>query len=185
VTASRDAGFDDYVSARLASLRRLALLLCHDWQHADDLVQGAVTRLYVHWAKAARADNLDAYVRTIVFREFLHERRSGWARNVQLTSEPPDAPAAAPDADAALDLQAAIAALPPRQRATLVLRFYCDFGVEESAQVLGCSPGTVKSQTARALGTLRAALRRDQGPGEPGAATTDTARIRREARDHA
>ena len=57
-----------------------------------------------------------------------------------------------------LDLRAAVAALPTRQRATLVLRFYCDLNVDQSAEILGCSPGTVKSQTARALAAVRRAL---------------------------
>jgi RNA polymerase sigma-70 factor (sigma-E family) len=159
VTGRRDIEYSDYVSARLPSLRRLALLLCHDWQRADDLVQAAIIRLYMKWGKAVAADNIDAYVRTILVRECLHEHRGGWARLVRLGDELP-AEQAAPvvDQEAALDLQAAIAALPPRQRAALVLRFYCDLSVEASAQILGCSPGTVKSQTARALSTLRRVL---------------------------
>jgi RNA polymerase sigma-70 factor (sigma-E family) len=159
VTGGRDADFAEYVTASMPSLRRLAFILCHDWHRADDLVQAAVTRLYVKWARAATADNLDAYVRTILFREFLHERRSSWARRVDLTDEvPATTTAAAADRDAALDLQTAIACLPPRQRAALVLRFYCYQNVEQSAALLGCSQGTVKSQTARALATLRRAL---------------------------
>src|ERR1700691_2503464 len=97
VPVRRDVEYTEYVSARLPSLLRLAQLLCHDWQRADDLVQAAITRLYVRWARAAAADNLDAYVRTILFREFLHERRSGWASRVSLTSEVPDTPTAAAD----------------------------------------------------------------------------------------
>lgn len=133
-------------------------MLCQDWHRADDLVQAAITKLYVHWRKAKAAGNLDAYVRAIVVREFLDERRSSWIRRVALTSQLPDRPAAGPDLEASLDMQAAIAGLPPRQRATLVLRFYCDLSVEEAAQVLGCTAGTVKSQTAKALTALRIAL---------------------------
>jgi RNA polymerase sigma-70 factor (sigma-E family) len=159
VTERRDIEYSDYVSARLPSLRRLALLLCHDWQRADDLVQATIIRVYMKWDKAAAADHTDAYVRTMLVREFLHEHRSRWVRLVRLGDELP-AEQAAPvvDREAALDLQAAIAALPPRQRAALVLRFYCDQSVEASAEILGCSPGTVKSQTARALSTLRRLL---------------------------
>jgi DNA-directed RNA polymerase specialized sigma24 family protein len=69
-----------------------------------------------------------------------------------------DSPAAAVDHDAVLDLRAAVAALPARQRATLVLRFYCDLSVDQAAEILGCSQGTVKSQTARALEAVRRAL---------------------------
>ena len=156
--AETDAEFAEYVAGRLPSLRRLALLLCHDWHRADDLVQASITKLYVHWHRARKAANVDAYVRTIIVREFLHERRSAWARRVMLGSLLPDQPAADLDADAAIDLRAAIAALPARQRAVLVLRYYCDLDVEHSAEVLGCSPGTVKSQTARALASLRRRL---------------------------
>ncbi len=67
-------------------------------------------------------------------------------------------PGGARDHDTALDLRAALAALPRRQRATLVLRFYCDLNVDQTAHVLSCSPGTVKSQTAKGLRSLRLAL---------------------------
>ncbi len=177
--ARREVEYAEYVSASLPSLRRLALLLCHDWQRADDLVQAAIIRLYVRWARAGAADNLDAYVRTILFREFLHERRSGWASRVRLTDAPPEVPAVPADEDAALDLQTAIAALPPRQRAALVLRFYCDLNVDQSARVLGCSPGTVKSQTARALSTLRRTLGREPESGQLNAEAAQHNRTRR------
>ena len=158
MAAETDAEFAEYVGARLPSLRRLAFLLCHDWHRADDLVQASITKLYVHWHRARRATSVDAYVRTIIVREFLHERRSAWARRVTLGSLLPDWPAADLDADGAIDLRAAIAALPTRQRAVLALRYYCDLDVEHSAEILGCSPGTVKSQTARALARLRRQL---------------------------
>jgi RNA polymerase sigma-70 factor (sigma-E family) len=158
MTATRDAEFADFVAAREGSLRRLAILLCQDWHRADDLVQAAITKLYVHWSKATAATSLDAYVRAIVIREFLDERRSSWIRRVTLTGQLPDRPVAASDPETALDMQAAMAALPARQRATLVLRFYCDLSVDQAAQVLGCTPGTVKSQTAKALHSLRIAL---------------------------
>lgn len=159
--SSRDAEFADFVATRMASLRRLAILLCHDWSRADDLVQGAITKLYVHWPKAKAADNIDAYVRAILVREFITDRGSSWVRRVTLTSQLPDAATAGPDAETSLDLQAAIASLPPRQRAVLVLRFYCDLPVDQAARVLECAPGTIKSQTAKALAALRTAL----GPG--------------------
>jgi RNA polymerase sigma-70 factor (sigma-E family) len=156
------------MSARMPSLRRLALLLCQDWHRADDLVQATLIKLYVHWAKAAGADNTDAYVRGMLVREFLSERHTGWARRVRLTNQLPEPASPHQDHDASLDLQTAVAALPPRQRAVLVLRFYCDLNVEQSAQVLGCTAGTVKSQTAKALERLRRAL--DREPEADGAA---------------
>jgi RNA polymerase sigma-70 factor (sigma-E family) len=158
VTGQREPEFDEYVGGRLSSLRQLAFVLSRDWHQADDVVQGALTKLYLHWPKARAATTIDAYARTIVIREFLRQQRSSWARLVSVTSLPPDRPAIASDADAALDMGAALAALPVRQRATLVLRFYCDLSVEQSAQVLNCTPGTVKSQTAKGLQTLRRLL---------------------------
>jgi DNA-directed RNA polymerase specialized sigma24 family protein len=98
-------------------------------------------------------------VRTILIRAFLAERRSAWTRRVALFSAYPELPGAPdPDPDTRLDVRAALASLPPRQRATLVLRFYCDLPVEQTAAELGCTPGTVKSQTAKGLSALRRAL---------------------------
>lgn len=93
----RDAQFTEYVAARLGSLRRLAYLLCRDWDSADDLVQRALIKLYVHWARAQAADHADAYARVIVVREFLSERRSGWVRRVRLEEGPAARPASGPD----------------------------------------------------------------------------------------
>jgi RNA polymerase sigma-70 factor (sigma-E family) len=155
--ASGDAEFTEYVTARLAELRRLAYLLCQDWHHADDLVQDTITKLYAHWARARAVEHVEAYSRTVLVRQFLAERRSGWARRVSVGLVP-DRPGPSADHEAAVDLRAALTGLPPRQRATLVLRFYCDLTVDQAAGVLGCSPGTVKSQTARGLDGLRRAL---------------------------
>jgi len=168
VSARRDEDFTGYVQARLAWLRRVAYLLCQDWQNADDLVQTAITSLYVHWRRARAMENIDGYARTILVRAFLTERRAGWARRVTLAGRVPDTPARAQDADGALDVRAALARLPPRQRATLVLRFYCDLNVDQAAKVLGCSAGTVKSQTAKALASLRRALEPATGAGPAG-----------------
>ena len=169
MSSRRDAEYCEYVTARLSSLRRLAAVLCGDWQRADDLVQAALTKLYVHWGRVRAADHPDAYARTVLVHEFIRERRSLWVRRVSLVGRMSDSPVPAADHDLVLDLRTAVAALPARQRATLVLRFYCDLNVEQCAAVLGCSPGTVKSQTARALQTVRRALGpgHDADPSEP------------------
>ena len=167
--SSRDDEYTEYISARMMSLRRTAYLLCQDWHRADDLVQAAITKLYVHWSRARAADHIDAYARTVLVREFLGERRSAWARRVRLDGQLTRASTGeTSDHDALLDLRAALGAVPPRQRATLVLRFYCDLNVEQAAQVLGCSPGTVKSQTVKGLTALRRALDPDPGPQSAG-----------------
>jgi RNA polymerase sigma-70 factor (sigma-E family) len=154
----RDTEFTEFVAARMSALRRIAYLLCQDWHRADDLVQVAITRLYANWHRASVMDHTEAYVRTILVREYLSERRSGWARRVSLDGTVPDLAAAQPDRDAALDMHAALAGLPPRQRATIVLRFYCDLTVDQAANVLGCTSGTIKSQTAKGLAGLKKAL---------------------------
>src|SRR5262245_41837120 len=99
MSARRDEEFTQYVSARLATFRRLAYLLCQDWHRADDLVQAALTRLYVQWGRASAVEHTDAYARTILVREFLREQRSGWARRVSLDAATPDRPGVAPDRD--------------------------------------------------------------------------------------
>jgi RNA polymerase sigma-70 factor (sigma-E family) len=152
------ADYVEYVQGRLTWLRRVAYLLCQDWHAADDLVQVTITRLFVHWARARRMDNLDGYVRTILVRAFLGERRAPWGKRVVLTGFTPEAAAAGSDREAALDVRDALLAVPPRQRATLVLRFYCDLDVEQAAVALGCSAGTVKSQTAKGLANMRRLL---------------------------
>jgi RNA polymerase sigma-70 factor (sigma-E family) len=149
---------DSYAAGRIPALRRSAYLLCGDWDRGDDLVQKVLTELYVRWSRAQRAENLDAYVRTMLVRRFLDERRTSWMRRVTLT-DPAHRPeqVAPPEADPALrvDVRAALGSLPPPQRAVIVLRFLHDLSVEQTAEALGCSAGTVKSQTSRALASLR------------------------------
>jgi DNA-binding beta-propeller fold protein YncE len=93
MSSRRDDEFTDYVSTGLMPLQRVAYLLCQDRQRAEDLVQATITKLYVHWTRARAADHFDAYVRAILVREFLAERRSGWARRVTLTGQGHPAPA--------------------------------------------------------------------------------------------
>ena len=164
----QDAEFTEYAQARLSWLRSLAFVLCQDWQRADDLVQEALTRLYARWGKARFVSNLDGYARVILVREYLRERSSPWARRVVLARDPPDLAVCDGAADADLGLREELSRLPAGQRTVLVLRFYCDLSVDQAAQVLGCSPGTVKSQTAKGLIALRRLLDPDP-PGEPAA----------------
>jgi RNA polymerase sigma-70 factor (sigma-E family) len=179
MTPPPDDEFAEYATASIPSLRRLALLLSRDWHGADDLVQATLAKLCQHWHRASAADSTDAYVRAILIREFVRGRRAGWSRRVSVTDHPPELPATAPDLDSLLDLQAALASLAPRQRAVLVLRYYCDLDVNQSAEALGCTAGTVKSQTAKAL----AALRRILGPDSRSTSeTTSAARDRRSAK---
>jgi DNA-directed RNA polymerase specialized sigma24 family protein len=126
-------------------------------------------------------EHTDGYARTILVRAFLSERRGGWARRVTLAGTLPDVPSAGPDLGDALDVRAALASLPSRQRATLVLRFYCDLNVDQAAKALGCSAGTVKSQTAKALASLRRALEPAAGTGPAGVERGTAATVARGA----
>jgi len=155
--------FAEYAAGALPRLRRIAFLLCQDWHRADDLTQNALTRLYTHWRRARTAENLDAYVGAILLNAYLSEQRTGWWKRTSVRSEPGEPlPSAGADGGAQveelLDLRAALRTLAPRRRAVVVLRYYCDYSVEQTAQILSCSTGTVKSQTSRALTQLRNAL---------------------------
>ncbi|MFC4859435.1 SigE family RNA polymerase sigma factor [Actinophytocola glycyrrhizae] len=148
--------YREYVVARMETMRRTAYLLCRDWHTADDLVSITIGKLYRHWARVGGTPGIDAYVRKALLRTWLDEKRRPWRRE-QATEELPELPTAAEFAVVSraqlLDL---LDGLPPRRRAAVVLRLYCDLSVEETAEILGCSVGTVKSQTARGLDTLRA-----------------------------
>ena len=150
-----DSEYLAFVDGRLAALRRAAYLLCGDAHAADDIVQETLTKLYTRWPGFGHVDNLDAYVHTMLVRVFLDERRRGWWR-VALFDRLPDrhVPPPAPVEDRSV-VRSALMALPPRQRAVVVLRYLCDQPVRDVARYLGCSEGTVKSQTADALDRLR------------------------------
>jgi RNA polymerase sigma-70 factor (sigma-E family) len=157
--SSYDGEFSEYFAARAHALRNTAHLLCGDWHRAEDITQLAMLRLYVAWPRLSRRDALDAYARRVVVRTFLAENRRGRWRREQLTDAPPERPAvAAGDSAERLLLVHALAAVPPKQRAVLVLRYWNDMSVDEVATALRCSAGTVKSQAARGLATLRQRL---------------------------
>ena len=150
--------YRQFVIARLEPLRVTAYLLCRDWHTADDLVSITIGKLYRHWRRVRALEHVDAYVRGMLTNAWLDERRRPWRRE-KVTDELPDRvdltfpQAALADRELLLDL---LVKLPPRRRAVVVLRFYCDLSVEETARALGISAGTVKSQTARGLESLRA-----------------------------
>ncbi len=151
----RDYG--EFVQARLDRLRRFGYLLCGDWHLAEDAVQAALTRLYVVWPRVSRVGEVDAYVRRIVVTCLADERRRGFRRRERSTATPPERAVTdhAEATAARLSAAGALARLPPRQRAAIVLRYWEDLSVEQTARLLGCSTGTVKSQCARGLQTLR------------------------------
>ncbi len=153
-----DQEYIEYVTARIPALRRLAYLLSGDEHRADDLVQQTITTLYLKWRRASAADHLDAYVRTMLVRTYVDERRLAWAR-VRLFRHAPEPPPLEPGGvEERQVVRAALARLPRRQQAVLVLRFFYDLSVDDVAATLSCSTGTVKSHTSRGLSTLRRLL---------------------------
>ncbi|WP_433161862.1 SigE family RNA polymerase sigma factor [Kribbella sp. CA-247076] len=161
--SDRDAAFEAYFAARSDAMRGTAYLLCGDWHRAEDLVQQTFTKLYLGWRRIQRHEAMDNYTRKTLVRTFLSERRRGWFRFESVGSpqadRPVDRPGLSPGlADERIVLLEALAKVPPRQRAVLVLRYWEDASIEQTAALLDCSAGTVKSQAARGLQTLRALL---------------------------
>jgi len=151
--------FEQYVAVRRRSLRRTAFLLCGDWDRAEDVVQDTLARLFVHWRRASGAGNVDEYVRRMLVNAFRSEGRRPWRReraSETLPEQSYDDPAATTDSREAL--LGALAQLGPSQRAIVVLRYWDDLSIEETAAVLDCSTGNVKSQAARGLAHLRQVL---------------------------
>ena len=159
--AGDEAGFREFARDRALPLRRTAFLLCGDWHLAEDLVQVALIKLYRVWPKVARTGPVDNYARQVLLRCWLDERRRPWRRNERRDGVVPEEPRPdAADAGISGDLLRALAGVPPKQRAAVVLRYCADLPVAEVAKVLRCSEGTVRSQAARGLEALRAALTR-------------------------
>ena len=151
--------FRDFVAARSSSLRRTAYLLTGDQGHADDLVQTALTKVYLSWERIRDAHAAEAYARrTLVTTYTSWWRRKSWqerpAENLGEWDQPDHTDALIDRAD----LRNQLRALPRQQRAVIVLRFYEDLTTAATADALGISVGTVKSYTSRALATMRIQL---------------------------
>lgn len=152
-----DEDFRAFMQGRWQAMVRLAYALTGDRGNAEDLAQTAFARAYASWPRVRRAGSPESYVRQIVINE--NRRRFRKRRVIEhLTSQVPDAGRVDRPADEHGDrpaLMAALAALGPRQRAVVVLRYWLDLTEAETAAALGCSVGTVKSQASRALVRLR------------------------------
>lgn len=156
------AEFDELVAAQAAPLLRAAYLLTGDRGLAEDLVQNALTKAYLARSRVVSAESPEAYLRRILVNTHRRSFRRPRVRE-ELTAEVPDAASTSGDAVERRDLVVAVAALPRRQRAVVVLRYLEDRPEAEVAGILGCTVGTVKSHAARAL----AALRRHPALAEP------------------
>ncbi|MEV0828778.1 SigE family RNA polymerase sigma factor [Nonomuraea rubra] len=152
--------FGAFVAARATSLLRVAYLACGDETEAEDLLQTALERTYRKWDRVDH-DNPEPYVRRVIVNAAISRARRRAVLSIVPMHSPPERPARAGDPDLTHVLMDALRALPPRQRAVVVLRYWEDLSETQTAEVLGCSIGTVKSQASKAMAKLRSALGRD------------------------
>ena len=155
----RDEAFVEFVDARRAQLVRTAYLLCGDWHRAEDLVQAALIKLYGAWPKVGAQGGEDAFVRRVLINTHVDDWRWRRRRPESPVADHRDAdPAPAAHSDDRDALRRALATLPEGQRKVVVMRFWLDLSVDQTAADLGVSTGTVKSQSARGLDRLRGLL---------------------------
>lgn len=154
-----EAEFEAYFRARRDAVRRTAYLLCGDWHRADDHAQAAFVALHRHWRRIRDKDALDAWMRRTLVRSVVDESRRPWRRERFTDVVEAGSVASATDGVATRHvLVDGLRSVPPRQRAVLVLRYLEGLDVAGTAAALGCSEGTVKSQTSHGLAALRAVL---------------------------
>jgi len=148
--------FDGFVAARSRVLLKAAWLLTGDWQQAEDLLQTALAKSYLAWHRIDPGRE-EAYVRRVLVTTYATWWRRAWRGELSFETLPegPERADATVHADLRQVLRSALAGLTRRQRATVVLRYYCDLSEAETAATLGCSVGTVKSQAAKGLDRLR------------------------------
>ncbi|MFE5484975.1 SigE family RNA polymerase sigma factor [Streptomyces sp. NPDC056527] len=151
-----DEAFEEFARAGQTRLYRTAYLLCGDAETARDLTQTTLAKLFQHWRRAGTAEYPHAYAKTVLTRTFLAERRRRLRDLLAFTKTGGLGPApTAEHTDLRVTLLAALAELPPRARAMVVLRYWEDLSVETVASLLRCSEATVKSTCSRSLARLR------------------------------
>ncbi len=158
-----DEDFASYAQARQQHLYRTAYLLCGDRDRAQDLVQTTLVALLRSWSKVRDAENPDAYAKTALVRMFLSERRKlrreAEVQAMALSRDPAGGRHGTEgDVELRILILEALRSLPPKPRAMVILRYWEDLSIEETAAILGCSTGNVKSQCSRSLDKLRVLL---------------------------
>ena len=151
--------FTEFAAIASPRLRRTAFLLCGDWHTAEDLAQTTLAKMFVAWRRVSQLDAVHAYATRTLVNSYLASRRRKRAAELLLSRlpehsvQPPE-----PEPELRLMVLDALATLPAKARAVVVLRYWEDLSIEQVADLLGCSPGNVKSQSARSLDKLRAVL---------------------------
>ncbi|MBO4271753.1 SigE family RNA polymerase sigma factor [Microbispora triticiradicis] len=163
MTDEDEAAFDEFLAARSTALLRTAILVCGaSATDAEDMVQSALEKVYRHWPRI-RHDNPEAYARRVVVNGAISRARRRKVIREITFAQPPETPVESPDLGLRDVLVAELRKLPARMRAVLVLRYWEDLSEAETAALLGCSVGTVKSQAARGLARVRARMENLEG----------------------
>jgi RNA polymerase sigma-70 factor (sigma-E family) len=149
--------FTEFAQAVSPRLLRTAFLLCGDWHTSEDLAQATLAKVFASWRRVSQQPVAQAYAIRILVNTYLSGQRRKRPREI-LTDRLPDRAADAAAPEERIVVLAALAGLPPKSRAVVVLRYWADLSVDQVAEVLGCSAGNVKSQSARALDKLRPVL---------------------------
>ena len=157
----REAAYTEYVTARQTHWRRVAYAVCGDWHQAEDLLQIALTKLYVAWPRLTTAGTEDAYVRRIIMRANIDEHRRPWRRERVGVEGPERAARGGLPYEERSELMDALRELAPMQRKVVVLRHWLGLSVDETARELHISTGTVKSHSSRALERLQSLLTKE------------------------
>jgi RNA polymerase sigma-70 factor (sigma-E family) len=152
--------FTEFAAGAAPRLRRTAFLLCGDWHMAEDLTQTTLARMFVSWRRISRQDAVYGYASRTLVNAYLADRRRRRGREV-LTGWLPETAVEPRGCEMRMVVLDALATLPPKMRVVVVMRYWADLSVEQVADLLGCSAGNVKSQSARGLGKLRAVLGED------------------------
>jgi RNA polymerase sigma-70 factor (sigma-E family) len=150
--------FETYVAERRPALLRWARAVAGDPHTAEDLLQASLVRVLPRWGSIREGAATDAYVRRTITRQYVSWQRQPWRRDEVVSAGLPETATGTPDLrdpHEAREVWGLVLALPARQRAAVALRFYEQLSVAETAEVLGCSAGTVKSNTSRGLAALR------------------------------
>jgi RNA polymerase sigma-70 factor (sigma-E family) len=157
---TEDDEFAEFANAHAERLRTTAFMLCRDWHLAQDLTQNALTKLFLSWRRAVQADNLLAYAQKILLRAYLdHRRRRSSSEAIPGVLHEP---AYRHNPELRLTMLDALGRLPARDRAIVILRYFEDYSVERTAELLDVPATVVKSQTRRSLAKLREMLGADQ-----------------------
>ena len=149
--------FIEFATVTSPRLRRAAFLLCGDWHTAEDLAQTTLVKVFASWRRISRKEAADTYATRTLVNTYLADKRRKRVGEV-LTATLPERAVQPQTPEIRVVVLDALATLPPRARAVVVLRYWSDLSVDQVAAVLGCSAGNVKSQSSRALDKLRMLL---------------------------